>query len=100
MTQYGAPARGAVVTITDEDHPQLRVIDAGSGYLCQMEPVAHFGLGKRTSVGALRVQWPGNVCVTVYRPAINSVLRVEYPQRDAHPDTCSCDAVVPCTQGE
>lgn len=23
----------------------MRIIDGGSGYLCEMEPVAHFGLG-------------------------------------------------------
>jgi len=45
-TPSGAPARGAKVTLTDDSGKiQTRVIDAGSGYLCQMEPVAHFGLG-------------------------------------------------------
>ena len=75
-TVFGAPARGAVVrpSIQSSIHPsiplyhfhlhppprpyqvrltaagrtQLRVIDSGSGYLCQMEPVAHFGLGSVT----------------------------------------------------
>lgn len=34
----GAPARGATVTLTDSTgRVQIRAIDAGSGYLCQME---------------------------------------------------------------
>merc|ERR1711971_649720 len=46
LTKSGAPARAARVSLTTESGwMQTRVIDAGSGYLCQMEPVAHFGLG-------------------------------------------------------
>jgi len=46
LTSYGSPARGAKVSVTSSSGVrQSRVIDAGSGYLCQMEPVAHFGLG-------------------------------------------------------
>lgn len=43
-TCHGAPARGAKVTLHTKTGRQTRAIDAGSGYLCQMEPVAHFGL--------------------------------------------------------
>ncbi|KAI5070489.1 hypothetical protein GOP47_0014832 [Adiantum capillus-veneris] len=47
LTKQGAPARGASVRLTDETgRTQKRVIDAGSGYLCCMEPIAHFGLGQ------------------------------------------------------
>ena len=57
-TAAGAPARGAVVTCTAGGHTQRRNIDAGSAYLCQMEPVAHFGLGRETAVEEVRVAWP------------------------------------------
>ena len=51
QTKSGAPARGARVSLTTESGwTQTRVIDAGSGYLCQMEPVAHFGLGAEMPV--------------------------------------------------
>jgi len=47
LTRYGAPARGALVTLTTNVGIRLtQVIDGGSGYLCQMEPVAHLGLGQ------------------------------------------------------
>ena len=98
LTRSGAPARGAVVTLSGASslaHTQLKVIDAGSGYLCQMEPIAHFGLGTSTSVATVRVRWPGNVCVTMSAPAINMVHTVPYPQ-----GACSCDATAnSCTSG-
>merc|ERR1712232_578114 len=40
LTPFGAPARGAKVTLVAGARSQIRVIDAGSAYLCQMEPVA------------------------------------------------------------
>uniref|UniRef100_T1IMK6 ASPIC/UnbV domain-containing protein n=1 Tax=Strigamia maritima TaxID=126957 RepID=T1IMK6_STRMM len=58
VTQFGAPARGARVELhTANLGPHLRIIDAGSGYLSQMEPVAHFGLGTDVPV-RLEVTWP------------------------------------------
>lgn len=46
-TRFGAFARGAkVVLFTRRSGAHMRIIDGGSGYLCEMEPVAHFGLGK------------------------------------------------------
>ena len=41
---HGAPARGATVILHTNIRNHAKTIDAGSGYLCQMEPVAHFGL--------------------------------------------------------
>lgn len=49
-TRFGAFARGAkVVLYTKKSGAHLRIIDGGSGYLCEMEPVAHFGLGESVS---------------------------------------------------
>jgi hypothetical protein len=78
-TVYGAPARGAVVTIEAEGRTQIRAIDAGSGYLCQMEPVAHFGLGEVTSVERVTVRWLDGTDVTIVAPKIDQVIKVEYP---------------------
>ena len=58
LTRFGAPARGAKVTVMLTDGTQLtRIVDGGSGYLCQMEPVAHFGLGFKEPM-RLKIQWP------------------------------------------
>lgn len=78
LTRHGAPARGAVVSLVGE-RTQRRVIDAGSGYLCAMEPVAHFGLGPSTRIDYVEVQWPGGMTHTIDAPAPDQVLRVAYP---------------------
>jgi hypothetical protein len=60
QTRAGAPARGALVTLREASgRSQVRVIDPGSGYLCQQEPVAHFGLGAATAVESVTITWPG-----------------------------------------
>ena len=63
-TQHSAPARGALVRVVSKAGViQTRIIDNGSGYLCQMEPVAHFGLGSDEAV-KIYVQWPDGLFVT------------------------------------
>ncbi len=64
-TIQGAPARGALVSIKmDDDTIHSRVIDAGSGYLCQMEPVAHYGLGEARHPVEMTITWPDGQRVT------------------------------------
>lgn len=79
LTAAGAPARGAVVRLTAEGSTQQRIICGGGGFLCQMEPVAHFGLGDASHVDALEVAWPDGVTVAVQSPPIGRTLPVPYP---------------------
>lgn len=81
LTQNGAPARGAIVTLSCGGRTQRRVIDAGSGYLCQMEPVAHFGLGQSTQIERVEVRWPDGTKQAIDSPEADSVLRVPFPLR-------------------
>lgn len=81
-TQFGSFARGAKVTaFTRQSGAHTRVIDGGSGYLCEMEPVAHFGLGQ-DEVTVLEVHWPDGARLS--RPLqpgeMNSVVEVTYPK--------------------
>ncbi|WP_276259357.1 CRTAC1 family protein [Haloglomus litoreum] len=82
LTRHGAPARGALVTLDLDGGPhreQRRVVDAGSGYLCQGEPVAHFGLGDATP-RRVRVHWPdGETATAVESPESDRVLDVPFP---------------------
>ncbi|KAK6328524.1 hypothetical protein J4Q44_G00005020 [Coregonus suidteri] len=83
-TQYGAYARGAkVVVYTKRSGPHTRIIDGGSGYLCEMEPVAHFGLGKDIATN-VEVYWPdGKSVARPLEPSeINSVLEIHYPREE------------------
>jgi hypothetical protein len=75
LTAAGAPARGANVRIEG----QQRVVDCGSGYLCQGEPVAHFGLGRHAEVAWVEVRWPDGTVARVVEPDVDQVLRIPYP---------------------
>jgi hypothetical protein len=79
LTRQGSPARGALVRLVTPGRLQIRPIDAGSGYLCQMEPVAHFGLGSETVVKEIQIQWPDGKEVQVVNPPVNQLLRIPYP---------------------
>ncbi|XP_078499691.1 cartilage acidic protein 1 isoform X1 [Lissotriton helveticus] len=86
-TKFGAFARGAkVVLYTKKSGAHLRIIDGGSGYLCEMEPVAHFGLGK-DEASSLEVTWPDGrfVSRTVAQDEMNSVLHIPYPTGESKP---------------
>ncbi|KAL7877756.1 hypothetical protein SRHO_G00043990 [Serrasalmus rhombeus] len=83
-TQFGAFARGAkVVVYTKRNGAHTRIIDGGSGYLCEMEPVAHFGLGKDVATN-VEVYWPDGRSVA--RPLelsdLNTVLEIFYPMAE------------------
>lgn len=82
-TKYGAPARGALVKLTTRTgRVYSSVIDGGSGYLCQMEPVAHFGLGEDKPM-KLDVQYPDGVVVSasLRKSDKNKVHYVDHPDK-------------------
>nr|XP_031538623.1 cartilage acidic protein 1 isoform X6 [Vicugna pacos] len=97
-TRFGAFARGAkVVLYTKKSGAHLRIIDGGSGYLCEMEPVAHFGLGK-DEASSVEVTWPDGKMASrnVASGEMNSVLEIPYPRdEDSLPDP----APLECGQG-
>ncbi|KAK5899753.1 hypothetical protein CesoFtcFv8_009195 [Champsocephalus esox] len=81
-TQFGSFARGAKVTaFTRQSGAHTRIIDGGSGYLCEMEPVAHFGLGT-DDVTVLEVSWPdgSSISRTLQPGEMNSVVEVAFPK--------------------
>ena len=57
INKFGAPARGATVTLITNQRKHAKTIDAGSGYLCQMEPVAHYGIRKNEKDFKVEVKW-------------------------------------------
>ncbi len=57
LNKYGAPARGATVTLITSKRKHSKTIDAGSGYLCQMEPVAHYGIRKNEKNFKVEIKW-------------------------------------------
>ncbi|GAB3693337.1 CRTAC1 family protein [Halorubrum pallidum] len=81
-TRYGAPARGAVVTLDTTDGTQRRAVDAGGGCLCQTEPVAHFGLGDATPV-SVTVRWPDGRERALTDVPTNASIPIEHPSNRA-----------------
>lgn len=79
LTAAGAPARGALVTLRAGGRVQRRVIDAGSGYLCQMEPVAHFGLGSHRQIDTVTVRWLDGRREILSAPPCDRLLLVRHP---------------------
>ena len=62
LNKFGAPARGATVILNTNLRNHAKTIDAGSGYLCQMEPVAHYGLRDGEKIENVSIKWTnGNV---------------------------------------
>ena len=57
LNKNGAPARGATVTLTSNLRKHSKTIDAGSGYLCQMEPVAHYGIREGEKDFKVSIKW-------------------------------------------
>ena len=57
INKFGAPARGATVTLLSNQRKHSKTIDSGSGYLCQMEPVAHYGIRKNEKDFRVEVKW-------------------------------------------
>ena len=82
LTRAGAPARGATVTMVSAGQSRLQVIDGGSGYQCQMEPVAHFGLGQQTHVDELIIRWPSGATAVMRTPTIDQLIVVPHPAVD------------------
>ncbi|KAK1164479.1 cartilage acidic protein 1-like isoform X2 [Acipenser oxyrinchus oxyrinchus] len=96
-TRFGSFARGAkVIVYTKKSGPHTRIIDGGSGYLCEMEPVAHFGLGKDL-VTTVEVRWPdgSSVARPLLASEMNSVLEIPYPQTEGKEQP----AEIECGQG-
>lgn len=82
LTRFGAPARGAICISIAEGRRQIRAIDAGSGYLCQMEPVAHFGLGQCSRIDRLEVIWLDGAKATIDNPSANQLITVTHPRSE------------------
>ncbi|HSQ57148.1 MAG TPA: CRTAC1 family protein [Gemmata sp.] len=80
LTRFGAPARGAVVRAEADGRVRVKGVCGGSGYLCQMEPVAHFGFGRGGRADRVQVTWPDGAVVVLLNPGENREITVPYPR--------------------
>jgi hypothetical protein len=80
-TAAGAPARGARVTIEAGGRRQVRMVDTGSGYLSQNEPVAHFGLAHERHVDRATILWPDGTEMSLHHLPADRTHSVQHPAR-------------------
>tara|TARA_B100000989_G_scaffold146016_1_gene108845 strand:- start:1206 stop:2636 length:1431 start_codon:yes stop_codon:yes gene_type:complete len=74
LNKYGAPARGATVTLTSNLRKHSKTIDSGSGYLCQMEPVAHYGIRENEKNIKIQVKWTNGEVKTISVKNLNETI--------------------------
>ena len=74
---FGAPARGATVTLLTNQRKHSKTIDAGSGYLCQMEPVAHYGIRKNENNFKVEVKWTNGTKDLIKITSLNQTITIK-----------------------
>ena len=67
---------GARIYVHSGDSTQMREVNGGRGLFSQDSHIQHFGLGERTSVDQIVVQWPSGTVQVVDSPEINQVLYI------------------------
>ena len=77
LNKFGAPARGATVTLFTNQRKHSKTIDAGSGYLCQMEPVAHYGIRKDEKNFKVEVKWTDGSKDLIKINSLNQTVKVK-----------------------
>ena len=76
INKFGAPARGATVTLISNQRKHSKTIDSGSGYLCQMEPVAHYGIRKNEKDFRVEVKWTNGKKVFIDKIKLNQTITI------------------------
>ena len=77
LNKYGAPARGATVTLISNLRKHSKTIDAGSGYLCQMEPVAHYGIRKNEKNIKIQTKWTNGETKIISVKNLNQTITIK-----------------------
>ena len=79
-THCNRDAVGARVTLGAGDLKLARELRSASSYLSQDDPRLHFGLGRRTRVDSIRIDWPCGRTQDVTPPqTLNQTLSIQEP---------------------
>ncbi len=77
INKFNAPARGATVILKSNLRTHAKTIDAGSAYLCQMEPVAHFGIRKDEKDFKVTVKWTNGKNQSIKIVELNQEIKIK-----------------------
>jgi hypothetical protein len=80
-SQKGAEAIGARVTVTTGTLRQVQDLVPVRGYLSQMDPRLHFGLGTATKADQVEIRWPGGAVETLKNVPANQFVTVTQEKR-------------------
>jgi hypothetical protein len=69
------PAVGARITVTNGTQSQVHDLSPVTGYLSQMDPRVHFGLGRSEKVD-VKIRWPNGRSTALSDVAANQTLQV------------------------
>ena len=69
--------QGATVILKTNLRRHAKTIDAGSGYLCQMEPVAHFGIREDEKDFEIIIKWTNGDTQTLKINDLNQEIKVK-----------------------
>jgi len=86
QSSRGGPSPlGAKVILVEEKGRRVAAIVAGDSFQTQHAPVAHFGLGSKSSVKALEVHWPNGEISVITDPPLNGYHMIAAPKGGAIP---------------
>ena len=68
---------GARVTLATDDLTQYREATSAHGYNSGNDPRMHFGLGKKSSVDFIEVNWPSGKKTKLLNPSINQIITIK-----------------------
>ncbi|PYX18685.1 MAG: CRTAC1 family protein, partial [Acidobacteria bacterium] len=68
---------GAVVHVTSSGAKQWQMLRSGSSYLSQSELVLTFGLGQKTNVASVQIEWPSGKTDKLTNIAAGQTITVE-----------------------
>jgi enediyne biosynthesis protein E4 len=69
-------AIGARITVKTGDLVQLHDLIPATGYLSQVDPRPHFGLGDAQQVDSVQIRWPDRSTTTLENISVNQILTV------------------------
>ncbi|MCB1052895.1 MAG: ASPIC/UnbV domain-containing protein, partial [Acidobacteria bacterium] len=79
-TQSNRDGIGAVITLTNGETVQRRLVSRTASYLCQVPVSATFGLGPNPQPGSLQIRWPSGKEQTVEISLWDQEIKVSEPQ--------------------
>ena len=62
------------MTLISNLRKHSKTIDSGSGYLCQMEPVAHYGIRENEKNIKIQVRWTNGETETISIKKLNETI--------------------------